>query len=250
MENNNHPLPDLIRSKLEFITRAQEQLIAKRNNLVILRDIEKLFHDEQNFFILLKRNIDAIPPEYKHLFIHLAPEIETIETDLFKVGRWRRLFSLIRAHNLPKIIEAEKDFVPRPNFRITKISSYHDEIVVYANKRVPEFRYRLEQSFVYIDQLILAFYSKQDPPRFNRLAVPQGCFYVDTAIFTDDKIEPRLPSRDYIFCPERPLWLEYECYIHMYVEESIILGPQHFQSDEYITYVPPARHYPCEETVD
>ena len=112
MENNNHPLPDFIRAKLDFITRAQEQLIAKRNNLVILRDIEKLFNDEQKFFFLLKRDIDSVPPEYKHLFIHLAPEIETIEADLFKVGRWRRLFSLVRAHNLPQIIEAEKDLAP------------------------------------------------------------------------------------------------------------------------------------------
>jgi hypothetical protein len=54
MANRNFRIPPAIQMRIDFIERAREQLLAKRNNLIIFRDIEKLFYDKQNFFHPLK----------------------------------------------------------------------------------------------------------------------------------------------------------------------------------------------------
>ena len=65
-----------------------------------------------------------------------------------------------------------------------------------------------------------------------------GQFGLDKPFFTSGPLETRLPSRDYIFAINRPAWQEFERYIQMYLEESKLLGPKNFQSDEIVPYTP------------
>ena len=236
MAEGNKPIPDLIQARLDFINRAKEQLVEKRKNLIILRDIEKLHYDEQRFLFLLKRNLEAIPEEHQHYFNSAKADLEIIEKDFARVNKWHEKFHYKRVQDIAKIREAEKDLAERPHFRVHRVRTYADELTLDVNRKAPETNYRLAQAFIYIEQALFAFYAPFDPPTETRVGIPQGSVIPTT--FFEGPIEPRLPSRDYIFSPDVPLWLEIERYIHMYVEESIILGPQHFKSDEYIPFIP------------
>ena len=251
MAEGNKPIPDLVQARLDFINRAKEQLIEKRKKLIILHDIEKLHYDEQRFLVLLKRNIEAIPEEYQPNFNSVCAELDVIEKDFARVNRWHGHFHQKRALDIAKIKEAEKDLVARPHFRLHRVLTYADELTFEANQKVPELTYRLNQALIYVEQALFAFYAPYDPPTQSRIGIPQGRTCTIAAVFIDGPVEPRLPSRDYIFSPDVPLWLEIERYIHMYVEESIILGPKEFGSDDYIPFIP--RHTtpsPSSETAD
>ena len=52
------------------------------------------------------------------------------------------------------------------------------------------------------------------------------------------EVEPRIKSRDYIFIPGRTYDEEFGRYMRAYIEESIIIGPHKFLSDEFIPYIP------------
>ena len=252
MAEAQKPSTDLIQARIDFINRAKEQLIEKRKKLVILWDIEKLHYDEQRFMVLLKRNLEAIPLEQRHNFNSTLADLEVIEKDFARVNKWHAKFHYTRASRIAEIRETEKSLAPRPHFRVHRVRTYADNVTIEANREVPELNYRLHQAVTYVDQALLAFYAPFDPLDSSRVGIPQGHRGFPPAVFVKGPIEPRLQSRDYIFPPKVPFWLEQERYIHMYVEESIILGPEHFKSDEYIPYLscPQLQAPPSSPTVD
>ena len=244
---------DLLGARLAFLERAKEQLIAKRNNLVILRDIEKFFYDEQNFYILMKRNLNAISSECPPNFNLLQEDFEKVEKDFALTNIWRKVFAEERALKISEINAIEANFPPRPDFRIKKVVSFIDDILIAPNQQVPEFPYRLRQFSIYFTQLIAQHCCHNLPSRlkaeegslfqfqnqnytFRKLGF--GQFGLDKPFFTGGPLETRLLSRDYIFAIDRPAWQELERYMQMYLEESIFLGPKDFQSDEFVPYTP------------
>ena len=247
MANRNFRLPPAIQARIDFIERAREQLIAKRNNLIILRDIEKLFYDEQNFLILLNRNVTTAPAEYREVFESLRIEVDTIKRDLEHINHWRKQYLKIRAERILDIKAIEGQWEARPNFRVLGAHTYADETQFMVTENVPELEYRLRQFYIYWEQLLTQFcgirrindktpvvvdYPSLPGVKFAQLGQGQPPFILGSPI------EPKLPSRDYIFVPGRPYWLEHMRYMHMFVEESIILGPHEFHSDEFIPYIP------------
>ena len=145
---------DLLEARLAFLKRAKEQLIAKRNNLVILRDIEKFFYDEQNFYILMKRNLNAIAKEGPPNFCPTQEDFEKVDKDFALTNIWRRFYAEQRALKIFEINAIEASFPPRPNYRIKKVVSFLDDTLVYPSQQVPEFQYRLRQFCIYFTQLI------------------------------------------------------------------------------------------------
>ena len=240
-------IPPAIQVRIDFIERAREQLLAKRNNLVILRDVENLFYDEQKFFILLNRNVNTAPPEYREIFESLRSEVETIRKDLEHISHWRLQYREIRAERILDIKAIEEQWEPRPNFRILGAHTYTDDTQLITTENVPELQYRLRQFDIYWEQLLTQFcgnhsvndktllvvdYPSLPGIKFSQLGQGQSPFVLSSPI------EPRLPSRDYIFVPGKPYWQEHMRYMRTFVEESIILGPHEFLSDEFIPFLP------------
>ena len=254
--NNNQPPNDLLRARLAFLQRAREQLTAKRNNLVILRDIEKFFYDEQNFYILMKRNLNAIANECPPEFNLMQEDFDKVDKDFALTNKWRIAFTTERASKIREINAIEADFPARPDFRVEKIVTYSDDLFIKTNQQVPELQYRIRQAFIYVFQLIAQHCCHQLPPnqpptptttvtqfqhggeQFEFRKLGFGQFSLDKPIFTGGPLETRLPSRDYIFAINRQFWEEIERYVQMYVEESIFLGPKDFQSDEFVPFIP------------
>ena len=157
MANRNLRLPPAIQARIDFIERAREQLIAKRNNLIILRDIEKLFYDEQNFLILLNRNVTTAPAEYREVFESLRIEVDTIKRDLEHINHWRKQYLKIRAERILDIKAIEGQWEARPNFRVLGAHTYADETQFMVTENVPELEYRLRQFYIYWEQLLTQF---------------------------------------------------------------------------------------------
>ena len=241
-------LPPIIQARYDFMTRAREQLIEKRNNLVLLRDIEKLFYDEQNFFLLILRNIQSTPLHYRHYFESVRQDIDTIKSDLCFITEWRKLWRDERAARIQDIYDIEKRWQPKPDC-LVKIASYVDDHIIHIAQEIShlEIDYRFRQFQIYWEQLYTQFCGKTRPgdrarpvdhpevlanAHFTQLPQghqPRGCM---------GSVEPRLPSRDYTFIPNRSYLHEYERYLQMFLEEAFVFGPHNFHSDEFVGYIP------------
>ena len=96
-------VPPIIQARIAFLERARDQLIERRNNLIILRDIENLYQAEVNFFALLCRNIAACESEYRPLVAQAYADIDEVRKDFEHVAVWRRYFRQIREQRIDDI---------------------------------------------------------------------------------------------------------------------------------------------------
>ena len=152
-----------------------------------------------------------------------------------------------------KLMPLKLAYHPDQISALKKVVSFPDDILVSPNQQVPELQYRLRQFSIYFPQLIAqhcchslpsGLRAKEGSPfqyqnqEFTFTKLGFGQFGLDKPFFTGGPLETRLPSWGYIFAIDRPAWQEFECYIQMYWEESIFLGPKNFQSDEFVPYIP------------
>ena len=142
---NTAPLPSAIQARVDFIRRAYDQLVAKRNDLRILRDVEQLFYDECAFFELLRRNIEAIAPRYRYRLNCTPTDFTELESDLFHITRWRKEYQAERAKDIERIVEIENKLQPRPDYRLDCITTFSDDLDFDYTEKVPEFQYRFRQ---------------------------------------------------------------------------------------------------------
>ena len=246
-------VPPIIQARIAFLERARDQLIERRNNLIILRDIENLYQAEVNFFALLCRNIAACESEYRPLVAQAYADIDEVRKDFEHVAVWRRYFRQIREQRIDDIRAIESPWQARWGFKIHKITQFADDLNFRLSHPIDDlFHYRLTQFFTYWFQLIIQFCLHDSPTDHRGLAssptpstlvtyrVGQGMFRHRFFSILTGRIETRIPSQEYIFLPGKSYDHEFLRYLHMYVEESINLGPNNFGSDEFVPYVSPS----------
>ena len=235
-------LPPIIQARIAFLERARDQFIEKRNNIVILRDIENLYQSEVNFFALLCRNIEACETDYREIVGRMFAEVEEVKRDHIYIATWRRHYRQIREQRIDEINAIESRWRPIWSFKINKLSLFVDDIKFELSHRNIDdlVTYRLHQFMTYWSQLIQQFCLNDLPTDCipSSPGVPQGITRPRLISILDGKIETRLPSQDYIFIPGKSYDHEYQRYMRMYIEESINLGPGNVGSDEFIPYTP------------
>ena len=240
---------DIVQSTIDFITRGREQLIAKRQDVKCLRDIEALFNDEVKFYYLMKKALDKLPASAKTSFPELFSDFDAIDKDLDIVCQYRQQYVDIRETKRNTIAQVETRYPPRPSYRITSISKYADDFIVHQNQKLPEFNYRTCQFSVYFKQLVEQ-YCKLDGPNPKTTATVHcsgesfkfkscGFFSYPYALLTGQQIIPRLPSRDYFFVDSNPIDTECARYMQMFITECVVLGEIKFESNEYLPYIDP-----------
>ena len=264
-------VPPVVQARINFIQRAHEQLVAKRRDIRTLADIERHFHDEEKFFLLLKRNIQPINfrcPEYVNLIetclktsflpqedsspqnFDLFHDFKHIADDFSHICKWRVFYQTKRAEDIRIIFATENLLEARPDYKIHSITRYDDDWTFQTSEQVPEFEYRANQFFIYWQQLIQQFCLfdlpedlpeesseelAEDPQTFKKIR--QGLR--DPQAFSwFGEIYPRIPSRNYMFTPGWSFEDEFEWYMKAFIEESITLGPHVFNSDEFLPFIP------------
>ena len=261
-------VPPIIQARIAFIQRAHEQLVAKRENIRTLGDIERHFHDEEKFFLLLKRNIQPVNfrcPAYVNLLesclktsflpqddsnpesFDLFHDFKHIADDFSHICKWRVHYQKKRAEDIRIIFATENLLEARPDYKIHSVTRYKDDWVFETSETVPEFQYRVDQFFIYWEQLLQQFClfdlpedlptDLQTDNETDRKKVRQG-LRDPQAAFWFGEIFPRIPARNYMFTPGESYDNEFEWYMRAFIEESITLGPHKFNSDKFLPFVP------------
>ena len=241
-------LPPIIQARVAFLERARDQFIEKRNNIVILRDIENLYQSEVNFFALLCRNIEACETDYREMVGRMYADIEEVRSAHAYIATWRQHYKHIREARITEINAIEARWQPMWGFKIHKITIFADEFKFDCSHELGDLlTYRLNQFVTYWFQLIQQFCLHDLPrdsiqssptPSPGRTGVPQGMSKYRLMSTFAGVMVTRLPSQDYIFAPGKSYDHEFVRYMHMYIEESINLGPGNVGSDEFIPYTP------------
>ena len=242
-------LPPIIQARVAFLERARDQFIEKRNNIVILRDIENLYQSEVNFFALLCRNIEACETDYREIVGRMYADIEEVRSAHVYIATWRQHYKHIREQRITEINAIEARWQPHWDFKIHKITIFADEFKFECSHELGDlFTYRLNQFMIYWFQLIQQFClhdfpgdrvpSSPTPSQSGTTGLPQGIVKFRLMSTFAGVMVTRLPSQDYIFAPDKSYDHEFVRYMKMYIEESITLGPGNVGSDEFIPYTP------------
>ena len=92
---------------INFINRAHEQLVAKRNNVRTLVDAEDLHIDEKKFYCLLHANLVNLPTIDQLQCVNLLLDLSTIKDDYNITKAYRDKYTAERQSVLDEINHRE-----------------------------------------------------------------------------------------------------------------------------------------------
>ena len=229
----DHPFvpSERLRRTLDFIKRANEQLVEKRNNAKTLVAAEDLYVDEKKFGRLVHINLTSLTPEEQLYCASLLIDLGELTDDL-KVSREHRLkYRADRQGDLDEINRREGLCTPCPTFK-TEITLLCDEILITPNQFVPELAYRARQGGIFFERLLEQHCSTSTPEEreaTEKPPPPQGLSQAPWKLYPVDDIPcptPRVPYREYLLRPEASYLDEYIRVLKAFMEETITQGPE------------------------